>query len=225
MASSGKQLNVRMNFQIDTTQAQQQLKGLYSQLNQITSASAFGKNSQLGITQEIMQATKAAAQLKTAISEAVNPLTGNLDLTKFNDQLRMSGMSLNQYREQLASLGTTGNQAFNQLTRSIATAETPLLRTSKAAQTMWTVLGNTVRWQATSSLLHGILSTASQAMGYVRALDSSLNNIRIVTGQSQEQMAKFAKTANQAAKELNTSTNEYAKASLIYYQQGNIKVF
>ena len=220
MASSGKQLNVKMNFQIDTTQAQQQLKGLYSQLNQITSASAFGKNSQLGITQEIMQATKAAAQLKTAITEAVNPLTGNLDLTKFNDQLRMSGMSLNQYREQLASLGTTGNQAFNQLTRSIATAETPLLRTSKAAQTMWTVLGNTVRWQATSSLLHGILSTASQAMGYVKSLDSSLNNIRIVTGQSQEQMARFAKTANQAAKELNTSTNEYAKASLIYYQQG-----
>ena len=220
MASSGKQLNVRMNFQIDTTQAQQQLKGLYSQLNQITSASAFGKNSQLGITQEIMQATKAAAQLKTAITEAVNPLTGNLDLTRFNDQLRMSGMSLNQYREQLASLGTTGNQAFNQLTRSIATAETPLLRTGKAAQTMWTVLGNTVRWQATSSLLHGILSTASQAMGYVKALDSSLNNIRIVTGQSQEQMVRFAKTANQAAKELNTSTNEYAKASLIYYQQG-----
>lgn len=221
MASSGKQLNVRMNFQVDTTQAQQQLKGLYSQLNQITSASAFGKNSQLGITQEIMQATKAAAQLKTAITEAVNPLTGNLDLSKFNDQLKLSGTTLSQYREQMSALGTTGNQTFNQLARSIATAEVPMLRVGKAAQTMWTVLGNTVRWQATSSILHGIMSTASQAMGYVRSLDRSLNNIRIVTGQNEEQMARFAKTANQAAKELNTSTNEYAKASLIYYQQGD----
>ena len=216
----GKALNVKMNFQIDTTQAQQQLKGLYNQLNQITSASAFGRNSQLGITSQIMEATKAAAQLKTTLSEAVNPLTGNLDLGRFNDQLRLSGMSLGQYRESLSALGTTGNAAFNQLARSISTAEVPMLRMGKAAQTMWTVLGNTVRWQATSSLLHGIMSTASNAMNYVKSLDSSLNHIRIVTGQNEEQMARFAKTANQAAKELNTSTNEYAKASLIYYQQG-----
>ena len=218
--AGGKALNVRMNFQVDTTQAQQQLKGLYSQLNQITSAAGFGKNSQLGITQEIMQATKAAAQLKTAISEAVNPLTGNLNLSKFNDQLIKNNMTLAQYREQLSTLGTAGNQAFNTLARSILTAETPMLRLGKAAQTMWTVLGNTIRWQATSSMLHGIMTTASNAMGYVKSLDSSLNHIRIVTGQSTEQMTQFAKTANQAAKELNTSTNEYAKASLIYYQQG-----
>jgi len=31
-------------------------------------------------------------------------------------------------------------------------------------------------------------------------------------------MDNFAITANKAAKALNTSTNEYAKASLIYYQ-------
>ena len=218
--AGGKALNVRMNFQVDTTQAQQQLKGLYSQLNQITSASAFGKNSQLGITSQILEATKAAGQLKTALAEAVNPLTGNLNLTKFNDQLRMSGMSLNQYRNELSALGTTGNQAFNSLARTIMTAEAPMLRVGKAASTMWTVLGNTLRWQATSSMLHGIMNTASNAMSYVKSLDSSLNHIRIVTGQSQEQMAQFAKTANQAAKALNTSTNEYAKASLIYYQQG-----
>ena len=215
-----KALNVRMNFQVDTTQARQQIQQLGAQLNSITKASNFGVNSQFGITQEILQATKAAAQLKTTIAEAINPLTGNLNLTAFNDQLRASGMSLIQYRDQLASLGTVGNQTFNTLARSIATAETPLLRTGKAAQQMWTVLGNTVRWQATSSMIHGIMSTASQAMNYVKSLDNSLNSIRIVTGQSQAQMERFAKTANQAAKELNTSTNAYAQASLIYYQQG-----
>ena len=219
MASSGKQLNVKMNFQVDTTQAQQQLKNLSYQLNQIVNTSASGNN-QLGITSQILQATKAAAQLKATLAEAVNPLTGNLDLARFNDQLRLSGMSLTKYRDAFSALGTSGNATFNQLARSISTAEIPMLRLGKAAQTMWTVLGNTVRWQATSSILHGIMSTASQAMGYVKSLDTSLNNIRIVTGQSQEQMARFAKTANQAAKELNTSTNEYAKASLIYYQQG-----
>jgi TP901 family phage tail tape measure protein len=33
-------------------------------------------------------------------------------------------------------------------------------------------------------------------------------------------MARFAKQANISAKELNTTTREYAKAALIYYQQG-----
>jgi len=47
---------------------------------------------------------------------------------------------------------------------------------------MWTALGNTVRWQATSSLIHGVVGTAASAMSYVKNLDSSLNDIRIVTG-------------------------------------------
>jgi len=33
-------------------------------------------------------------------------------------------------------------------------------------------------------------------------------------------MTRFAKQANEAAKSLSTTTNEYAKAALIYYQQG-----
>ena len=34
-------------------------------------------------------------------------------------------------------------------------------------------------------------------------------------------MARFAEKANAAAKALSTTTNAYAKASLIYYQQGD----
>jgi hypothetical protein len=33
-------------------------------------------------------------------------------------------------------------------------------------------------------------------------------------------MSDFAETAAKAAKELNTTTTEYAKAALIFYQQG-----
>jgi len=85
-----------------------------------------------------------------------------------------------------------------------------MLRTSNAAKSMLDTLGNTVRWQMTSSLVHGVMSSASQAMNYIRNLDSSLNSIRIVTGQNDEQMAKFAVTANEAAKRLSTTTNQYA---------------
>ena len=215
-----KQLNQRMNFQIDVSQARQQLKLLQAQMDALTNTSGFSRNFQNGLTSEIMSATKAATLLKTQLTQAINPLTGNLNLTKFNDQLMTSQMNLKDYKNQLSALGTAGNQAFNNLARSIATAETPLLRTSQAASAMWTALGNAARWTATSTAIHGIMSTAASAMNYVQNLDKSLNDIRIVTGQTQEQMSTFAVQANEAAKALNTTTNQYAKAALIYYQQG-----
>jgi hypothetical protein len=45
-----------------------------------------------------------------------------------------------------------------------------------------------------------------------------LNNIRIVTGNSVDEMAKFAQEANKAAKALSTTTTAYTDASLIYFQ-------
>lgn len=58
------------------------------------------------------------------------------------------------------------------------------------------------------------------AYGYAQDLNESLNNIRIVTGQSIDQMDKFAERANKAARALSTTTTEYTNASLIFYQQG-----
>ena len=86
---------------------------------------------------------------------------------------------------------------------------------------MGTTLKNTVRWQLSSSLLHGFMGAVQSAYGYTQDLNRSLNDIRIVTGNSAEQMEQFAVKANKAARELSTTTNEYAKASLIYFQQGD----
>jgi TP901 family phage tail tape measure protein len=83
-----------------------------------------------------------------------------------------------------------------------------------------TTLASTARWQLSSSLLHGFISGISSALDYAKDLDESLNNIRIVTGYSADYMADFAKQANKAAKELNTTTVKYTDASLIYFQQG-----
>jgi TP901 family phage tail tape measure protein len=64
------------------------------------------------------------------------------------------------------------------------------------------------------------MSAVQSAYGYAQDLNESLNNIRIVTGYNTDQMAKFAKEANKAAKALSATTTEYTNASLIYYQQG-----
>lgn len=71
-----------------------------------------------------------------------------------------------------------------------------------------------------SSIINNIAGTVQKAYGYVKNLDSSLNDIRIVTGKSAEDMEHFAESANNAAKALAVTTGDYTEGSLIYYQQG-----
>jgi hypothetical protein len=106
------------------------------------------------------------------------------------------------------------------LTQSIVAADVPLRRTNQLVSEMWTTMKNTARWQLSSSVLHGFMGSLQQAMGYARDLDESLNDIRIVTNASADEMAAFADRANKAAKALSATTTQYTKASLIYYQQG-----
>jgi hypothetical protein len=85
---------------------------------------------------------------------------------------------------------------------------------------MSTTLVNTVKWNAASSAINGITRSVEQAWGYVKSLDTSINNIRIVTGKSADEMANFAVKANEAAKSLGKTTTDYTNAALIFAQQG-----
>jgi len=53
---------------------------------------------------------------------------------------------------------------------------------------MATSMANTVKWGITSSIFNNITSSIQQAYYYAKDLDTSLNSIRIVTGDSADQM-------------------------------------
>jgi hypothetical protein len=98
---------------------------------------------------------------------------------------------------------------------------TPIKKTNQMLNNMMTTLKNTVKWELSSSFIHGLEGALSNAVSYTKNLNTSLTNIRIVTNKSADDMARFALEANKAAKMLSTSTKAYADASLIYYQQGD----
>ena len=123
-----KQLNVNLAFTADTSQAKKQLQDLQNQLTKLTNNSLG--SSKLGITKEIQDATAAAAQLKVQLEGATNANTGKLDLGKFIESMKESGMDLEQYRKQLSALGPEGSKAFLSLAQSISNAEMPLRRSS-----------------------------------------------------------------------------------------------
>lgn len=211
-----KQLNISMSVQADTSQARAQFQQLEQSLKKIGNASV-GKGK---FTQDIKDASNAANQLRSNLESAFNVDTGKLDLSKLSRAMKTSGMDLQQYRLQLSKCGQEGEQAFVQLAKSIQQAEIPLRRSSKMLDNFATSLKNTARWQISSSVLHGFMGALNSAVGYAKDLDSSLNSIRIVTGQTSDQMAKFAQQANAAAKALSTTTTAYTDAALIFYQQG-----
>lgn len=213
-----KQLNVNLAFTADTGRAKAQLQDLQNALNKLTSMSESNGNG-LGISKDIAQATNEVAKLK-AILESSKSATGGLDLGKFNQSIKEGEMSLSKYANTLSSLGPAGDQAFAKLAKSIVTAEIPLKRTNSVLEQFATTLKNTARWQISSSVLHGFMGSVQSAYSYAERLNESLNQIRIVTGQNTDQMAKFAEQANKAAKTLSTTTTNYTNASLIYYQQG-----
>ena len=85
---------------------------------------------------------------------------------------------------------------------------------------MATTFKNTIRYGISSSAYNSMANSIQKAYNYTKNLDTSLNDIRIVSNQSAEQMEKLAISANKAAQELGKTTLDYTKAATIYYQQG-----
>ena len=210
-----KQLNVNLAFGADVSNAKAALQSLNKDIQKIQSTP-----SKLFDDSDIKSASKAAQELQRHLQAAVDVNTGKLDLNRFSVSMKQAGHDLQYFKDNLSKIGSTGESAFLNLSKSIALAEAPVTRVNKRLTEMMTTLKNTARWQLSSSLLHGFMGTLQSAYGYAQDLNESLNDIRIVTGQSVDQMADFAKEANKAAKALSTTTTAYTDAALIFYQQG-----
>ena len=214
-----KQLNVNLAFSADTSQIKTQIQDLRMQLNSLMNSPMSSKTF-TGLDSEIQKSLTLVAKLDAQLDHCFNKDTGKLDLTKFSASMKKSELTVKDYQTALSNLGPAGDAAFASLARSIANAEVPLRRSISLLSQFSTVMKNTIRWQISSSAIHGLMGGISSAYGYAQDLNESLNNIRIVTGKSTEEMSRFAKEANKAAKSLSTTTTAYTDAALIFYQQG-----
>ena len=208
-------INVSLGFTADTSQAQRQIDELARSLAKISQSPAT-----LLDDTDLRDAVGAAKELEKHLQKAYNVETGKLDLSQFSRSLASAGKDLNYFQTNLSKLGADGDQAFLNLAKNIAKAETPTIRLNGHIQNLLDDLIKVTRWQISSSIMHGFIGAVQTAHGYAQDLNESLTNIRIVTGQNTDEMAKFAEKANDAAKALSTTTVDYSDAALIYYQQG-----
>lgn len=212
---AGNNVKINLLFQADTSAAISNMQQLGTLLNQISTKTHIGIDGG-----SLSRAVDSAQQLQVHLQNAVNVDTGKLDLNKLNSSLKSSGQNLQTLASNLQAAGPTGQQAFIKVATAIASAETPMVRLNSKLKDFGVTLLNTVKWQLASNAIHGIEGMLNSAVGYAEDLNEALTDIRIVTGYSTDEMATFANQASAAARELSTTTTEYSKAALIFYQQG-----
>lgn len=213
------QMNVNLAFSADTGKAKAQIAELQSLLSKIAYTGSTANTTNI-LQKDLQEASTAAKELQFHLNNAFNVSTGKFDLSMLDKSLKTSGSNITDLSTKLLGAGATGQQAFATLAQSISLADQPMLRVSKRMQDFAVTMKNTVKWQLSSSMLHGFMGAIQSAYGYAQDLNKSLTDIRIVTGYSTDQMAQFAEQANKAAKALSTTTTDYTNASLIYFQQG-----
>lgn len=193
------------------TQLQGQLAGIRIQLDQM------GKQKLID-PKEVYAAQGQIEKLGKALSTSLNPQTGLLDLSKFQKQL--DGLSLAQLEQSMSKVGASGQVAFGNLIGQIGRIDTSFKSISSTADKIFNTMGNTVRWGITASIFQTIQNSLYRAVDYVQELDTSLNNIRIVTNASNSDMRDFALYANEAAQAIGASTTSFTDAAQLYAQNG-----
>lgn len=193
------------------TQLQGQLASINTRLDQMASKKLLSQK-------EVYAAQGDIQKLGQALSSSLNPQTGLLDLNKFQKQL--NGLSLSQLEQSMSKVGATGQQAFGNMIGQIGRMDTSFKSISSFADKIFNTMGNTVRWGITASIFQTIQNSLYRAVDYVQELDTSLNNIRIVTSASNEDMRNFALYANEAAQAIGASTTSFTDAAQLYAQNG-----
>lgn len=210
------QVNIGVNLDFTAQNLAQIQKQLSSTLDAIEQNGV-----KLGLSPETISQMKAeVSKLSESIVKNFNNTTGKINFDKVRVDLENAGVSAAGLGAKLQTVGVNGQSAFNSITKSAYTFEAKIKNTESLLYKFSQTLNNTIKWNISSSIVNQFSGEIQRAVYFTKDLDKSLNDIRIVSGASKDEMANFAIEANNAAKALKTSTVEYSDAALVYFQQG-----
>ncbi len=195
------------------TKLQQEIKQTELELQRMSSQELLSSS----------QVSKAQTQinaLKTAISKSYNGKLGLIDWSKFNSEFTKAKGSVTSFSESMSKIGSRGSAALSQTIGTIGQIDTKMSSLSKTTEKVWNTLGNTVRWGVIASGFQEVMNSLHSSVEYVKDLDTSLTNIMMVTDYSREAMNDYAKSANEAAKTLGSTTVAMTDATMVFAQQG-----
>ena len=164
--------------------------------------------------------TAEAGKAEIAMEAAFNQKLNTVNMQKFKEELVKSGTSVQNLNKIMSQAGPIGQKAFTEMSAGIANVKYQTVQTTTVMDKLSASLQRTLTTFISMNIINKVKGSINEAYGYVKNLDTSLNEIRIVTGKSADEMDRFAEKANKAAASLGKATTDYTKASTIFYQQG-----
>lgn len=140
----------------------------------------------------------------------------------FNDLGKNNGLSkaVKNFNTNLSKNLQSSTSQVKNFSEGFASIEGPIKRSETALDKFGRTLANSLRYNLVNNFVDAVLSKGQEVITFLEDVDKNLTNIRIVSGKSQSEMAGFLETSMDTAKGLGSVTNDYLKASEIYYQQG-----
>lgn len=209
-----------VEYQLKTTldasgiaKLQGELRGVQTEIKRLAGMNLIGKQSSQEAVAEINK-------IERAMTKAFNPTLGMLNFNAFNKELKKSGGQIDKWGDSFNLAGVKGQQALVKTITQLGQFDRGLTSISRTTDKVFNTLGNTVRWGIIASGFQSVLNSAHEAVDYIKELDRSLNDIRIVSEYTAQDMREFSLYANEAAQALGQTTVAYTDASLIFAQQG-----
>ncbi len=214
------QIKFNVGYTVDKT-GLSEIQSSLQTIQKLTTSDLMNLNKGMDLNtanRQLSQIKQTATEVGNALKRSFNSDLGTLNISKFNNELK--SLNIDRIYKDFSSAGVAGQSAFRNITSQILTTNMQLKQTHSLLDNMATTMSNTIKWGVASGIMNRMTGSIEEAWGYTKRLDSSLNDIMIVTGKSADEMNRFAEQANKAAKDLAAGTTGYTNAALIYYQQG-----
>ena len=214
MAKYTNTVAYQIQTKLDATglnQLQQQLSSVSKSFSELAK-----KNSAYGQAQ-MKEDISRIQQVQAALSKSFNTNLNLVDLSAFKKE--MGSLSLSGLQETMSKTAE-GAKTFNSVLGTVGQIDTGFKNISSLSDKIMNTFGNTVRWGVTASIFQTIQNSLYRSVDYVKELDTSLNNIQIVTGETSTNLTNWAKSANEAAAQLGASTVAFTDAAQLYAQNG-----
>ena len=157
--------------------------------------------------------------LKSLGNSYVNSLE-KFNVSGFEEEVRSAGVNLAHVLDDLEAIGVKGSLSFDKFTSEVKSNRIELEKTDTLLDKTVTTLTKTYLWNMANRAVDVFNGKIQDSVKFIYDLDESLNNIQVVTGKSSDEMATFAKNANEAAQRLGQTTLAYTEGALLYLQQG-----
>lgn len=212
MANNGR-FEYTIGFKTDNSGLNQARKAL-QELQNITVKTPGFEN----MADDLQLAKKYASELEGALSRSFNVKLKTTDVTKLRNELGQ--MDLKEIYRGLSAIGPKGEEVFNRMATQAMKTNLQIKQGNTLLERFGQTLYRNIEWMLAGNLVSAITGVFQKAYGFTKNLDSSLNDIRIVTGKSADEMARFGEEAQKTAAALGKGTTDITNASLIFYQQG-----